>query len=88
MALFGVLLGAFGVRFWWHGLAALFAITIVLIVVGTTGAMNDQLVQTYGYNITPATIARGFAIQFSVLLLGYGAGAGGRWIFQRLRQPR
>ena len=85
MALFGLLLGASAIRFWWHGLAALIVIATVLVAVGTAGAMNDPLVQTYGYNITPTTIARGFAIQFCVLLLGYGVGAGGRWLFKKFQ---
>lgn len=83
MALFGVVLGAVGLRFWWHGLATLIALTIVLCVVGTAGALNDPIVQANGAHISGGSVAYALAIQFCVLLVGYAIGAGGRWLFNR-----
>ncbi len=83
IVILGILVGAWGLRFWWHGLAVLLALTAVLLIIGTAGAMNDPLVQANGYTITPETIALGLAKQFLTLLLGYGIGAGGRWLIRR-----
>lgn len=83
IVILGVIIGAWGIRFWWHGLAVVMALSIVLSIIGTAGAMNDPLVQASGYAITPGSVALALARQFLILMLGYGIGAGGRWLVRR-----
>ena len=82
----GILIGAWGIRFWWHGLAVVLGLSVILTLIGTVGVLNDPLVQTSGYNITATSIAVALLRQFMIVLIAYAIGAGGRWLVRRFKR--
>ena len=83
----GALLGVSGIRFWWHGLATLIVLAIVLPILSTSLALQFSPLAE-GIDMRPANLARVTAIQFLGLLFWYGVGAGVHWLLNRFRGPR
>ena len=82
MVVLGILLGLSGVRFWWHAMAILVALAVVLPFIGTMSAASDPLFSAS--EITASSAALAILRQFMVLAVGFAIGFGLRWIARKL----
>jgi hypothetical protein len=70
----------------WKGLAILLALALGLSAVATLVVINDPSI--YQFRMSPLSFMLTVGRQCLILLIGYGIGAVGRWLFDRIVAKR